>query len=179
MSELANPRYETACRLRASGKTQIAAYREAFEVSEDANGSNASRFFRRLDIRARVDEIKHRRSILADLDDAWVLRQLKAIAKNGELLGNCIGQLIAKPHQDVQEVQGAMITLRCAPAVIQANELLGKWLGMWKDKAGLTDPTGSGPPVIEVHWKDSPQETPPEPDGPRLELTAARSQRGP
>jgi hypothetical protein len=130
MPELANPRYEAACQLRASGKTQIAAYREAFEVSEDANGSNASRFFKQVEIRARIDEIKHRRAVLADLDDAFVLRQLKAIAKNGELLGNRIEQFIAKSHHDAEEMQGAMLTLRSATAVIQANELLGKWLGM-------------------------------------------------
>jgi hypothetical protein len=88
MPELVHPTEEKACQLRASGKTQLAAYFEAFEVPHDSKANNSSRFFRRADVRARVNEIKRRRAVLADLDDAWVLRQLKAIAKNGELIGD-------------------------------------------------------------------------------------------
>jgi hypothetical protein len=40
-------------------------------------------------------------------------------------------------------------------------ELLGKHLGLWKDKGP------ANAPVIEVYWKDSPQETLPEPNAPR------------
>lgn len=88
MPELPNPRDEFACQLRASGKTQIASYEEAFGVPVKSEANNSSRFFRRADVRARVIEARNRRAVLADLDDAWVLRQLKAIAKNGELIGD-------------------------------------------------------------------------------------------
>jgi hypothetical protein len=157
MPELANPRHEHACQLRASGKTQLEAYNEAFEVSEGSSGNNSSRFFNRVEIRTRVDEIKHRRAVLADLDDAFVLHQLSAIAKNGELLGNRIEQFIAKPHHDAQEIQGLTLTLRSATAVVQANELLGKYLGMWSDKSA-PDITGGGR-ILEVYWKGAAQPT--------------------
>jgi hypothetical protein len=88
MPELINPREEKACDLRAKGKTQLEAYNEAFDVPADSKANNSSRFFRRDDIKVRVAEIKRRRAVLADLDDAWVLKQLKAIAKQGELIGN-------------------------------------------------------------------------------------------
>jgi hypothetical protein len=88
MPELIDPREEKACQLRASGKTQLDAYNAAFEVPDDSKANNSSRFFRRDDAKIRVSEIKRRRAVLADLDEAWVLKQLKAIAKNGELIGN-------------------------------------------------------------------------------------------
>src|SRR5262252_7094818 len=84
MPELENPRYELACQLRAGGKSQIQAYNEAFEVPDEAPGHNSSRFFKRSEIKTRIAELVRRRAVLAELDDAWVLRQLKAIAKNGE-----------------------------------------------------------------------------------------------
>ena len=88
MPELINPREEKACQLRASGKTQLDAFNEAFEISKDSKANNSSRFFRRDDVKFRLAEIKRRRAVLADLDEAWVLRQLKAIARNGETVGN-------------------------------------------------------------------------------------------
>jgi hypothetical protein len=192
MSELANPRHEKACQLRADGKPQAAAYNEAFEVSEDANGSNASRFFKRFDIRTRVDEIKHRRAVLAELDCGWVLQRLMAVAKNaeanlddyfvrnadGERIGIDLSQVPREKMAAIEEVtveetiegkgEGAVrirrtkIKLRSASAAIQAAELLGRYLGLWKDK-GPADA-----PVIEVYWRDSPTETPQEPNGPRM-----------
>jgi len=88
MPDLINPREEKACQLRAAGKTQLDAFNEAFEVADDSKANNSSRFFRQDYVKVRVAEIKRRRAVLADLDDAWVLRQLKAIAKNGEVIGN-------------------------------------------------------------------------------------------
>jgi hypothetical protein len=88
MPDLINPREEKACQLRAAGKTQLDAFNEAFEIADDSKANNSSRFFRQDYVRVRVAEIKRRRAVLADLDEAWVLRQLKAIAKNGELLGD-------------------------------------------------------------------------------------------
>ncbi len=88
MPELVDPVEEIACQLRASGKAQVEAFNEAFKVAPDSKANNSSRFFRRDDVKVRVAEIKRRRAVLADLDEAWVLRQLKAIAKQGELIGN-------------------------------------------------------------------------------------------
>jgi hypothetical protein len=212
MPELANPRHEKACQQRASGKRQMDAYREAFETED---GSNASRFFRQLKVRARVREIVERRAVLADLDEALVLRQLKAIAKNGELIGRSnlddyfaknaagerigidlanvpvekmavleevtVDQIVEGRGENRQVIKRTKIKLRTAGIVIQACELLGRYLSIWKDRAGLTDAAGTGPAVLEVYWRGSPQETPQEPNGARLEdvLKAAPFPRGP
>jgi hypothetical protein len=190
MPQLENSRHEKARQLRAGGKSQVDDYNEAFEVS---NGINASRFFRRLEVRARVDELVRRRAVLAELDDAWVLRQLKAIAKNRELIGNAnlndyfvrnhveqlIGidlsnippqkiaaleevafeQVVERQGGDRQTTRRAKIKLRSAAAVIQANELIGRYLGLWKDKSPA-DAALTGKTVLEVYWKGSLEETP-------------------
>src|SRR5215469_4185633 len=83
MPKLENPQHEKACEQRASGCSQTMAYRAGFGIPA-GDRTNATRFFRQAHIRARVAEIVHRRAVLADLDDAFVLRQLKAIAGNGE-----------------------------------------------------------------------------------------------
>jgi hypothetical protein len=67
---------------------------------------------------------------------------------------------IAHDNRCASEVVQRLIKLRSASAAIQAAELLGKYLGLWKDK-GSADA-----PVIEVYWKDSPPETLPEPNAP-------------
>jgi hypothetical protein len=123
---------------------------------------------KRSEIRARVAELVRRRAVLAELDDAWVLMQLKAIARNGVALGECIDRFAREENGDPRVLQSTMIKLRAIAGVVRANELLGKYLGMWKDEAGLTNPTDCGPSVIEVYWKGSPQETLSEPNGPRM-----------
>jgi hypothetical protein len=154
MPELVNPRHERACQLRASGKTQLDAYNQAFEVSENANGNNSSRFFKRSEIRARVDEIKRRRAVMADIDEVFVLEQLKSIARNGIAVGETIAQALM--NGDVS----AMQRLRSAAAIVQANELIGRYLGLWRDR-GPADALGAaGKTVVEVFWKGSPQEVP-------------------
>jgi hypothetical protein len=88
MSELSDPQHEKACLLRADGMPQVDAYATAFAQSPDSASNNSSRFFRRPDIKARVDEIKARRTTLANLNEAWVLVNLKAIAKNALTIGD-------------------------------------------------------------------------------------------
>jgi len=88
MPELDDPQHEKACELRASGATQVDAYAQAFDQAEDSGANNSSRFFRQPQIKARVAEIKARRTVLADLNEAWVLVNLKAIAKNALTIGN-------------------------------------------------------------------------------------------
>lgn len=88
MPALDDPQHENACQLRASGASQQDSYDEAFAVAPDSGANNSSRFFRQPHIRARVLEIKSRRTLLADLNEAWVLVQLKAIAKNARAIGD-------------------------------------------------------------------------------------------
>lgn len=88
MPELDDPQHENACQLRASGASQLDAYAEAFGQAPDSGANNSSRFFRQHQIKARVTEIKARRTLLADLNEAWVLVQLKAIAKNARAIGD-------------------------------------------------------------------------------------------
>lgn len=88
MPVLDDPIQEKACELRATGSTQVDAYALAFDQPEDSGANNSSRFFRQPHIKARVTEIKTRRVLLADLNDAWVLVQLKAIAKNARAIGD-------------------------------------------------------------------------------------------
>lgn len=88
MPVLDDPQHEKACELYASGTTQVAAYAQAFEQREDSGANNSSRFFRQPQIKARVNEIKARRTVLADLNEAWVLVNLKAIAKNAKPIGD-------------------------------------------------------------------------------------------
>lgn len=80
---LKDARQEQACVYRADGLSQVDAYQSA--GYSDSN--NASRFFRQPHIRARVKQRRDYRTVMADLDHVWVLKQFKAIARNGELLG--------------------------------------------------------------------------------------------
>jgi hypothetical protein len=59
---------------------------------------------------------------------------------------------------DKQVIKRTRIKLRSARMVIQACELLGRYLSIWKDRAALTDAVGAGPAVIEVRWKGAPQD---------------------
>lgn len=96
---LENPQHEQACQLRASGATQSDAYAEAFGQSEDSGANNSSRFFRQPHIKQRVAAIRRKRSVMADLDEAWVLVQLKAVAKNAKLIGDAnLDDYFAKGH---------------------------------------------------------------------------------
>jgi phage terminase small subunit len=181
-----------ACQLRAGGKSQRAAHRIAFRTPEGSKANNSSSFFKRSGIRARVAELVRRRAVLAELDDGWVLMQLKAVAENGIVVGNAnlddyfekdaagvrlgislarvsadkmaaldevtIEEFVEGRGEEARTVRRTKIKLRSAATVIAACELIGKWLGMWKDKAGLANPTDGGPQVIEVYWKGSPQE---------------------
>ncbi len=92
MPVLDDPIHEEACQLRAGrdgvALSQVAAYAEAFKVPEDSGANNSSRFFRQPHIRARVKEIRAWRTTLADLNEGWVLTQLKAIAKNAKAIGD-------------------------------------------------------------------------------------------
>jgi hypothetical protein len=211
MPELDNPRHERAAELRADGLTQTDAFCQAFGHED---GRNASRLFARADVRARVRQIVERRAVMADLDEALILRQLKAIAKNGELIGNSnldnyfaknaagerigidlahvspenmaaleqvvIDQIVEGRGDERQVIKRIRIKLKTAGRVIQACELLGRYLSMWRDRAALTDAAGTGPAVVEVHWKGSPQQPPPAPNAPIEDaVTGVPFRRGP
>jgi phage terminase small subunit len=183
-----------ACQLRAGGESQRAAYRVAFRTREGSKANNSSSFFKRSGIRARVAELVRRRAVLAELDDGWVLMQLKAVAENGVAIGNAniddyfekdaagvrlginlasvsadkmaaldevtIEEFVDGRGEEARTVRRTRIKLRSAANVIAACELIGRWLRMWKEGAA---PPSIEPPVIEVYWKGSPQETPQQP----------------
>ena len=92
MPILDDPIHEEACQLRAGrdgvALSQVDAYAQAFKVPEDSEANNSSRFFRQEHIRARVREIRAWRTTLADLNEGWILSQLKAIAKNAKAIGD-------------------------------------------------------------------------------------------
>ncbi len=81
---LKDAQQEEACVQRANGLSQEAAY----QAAQYSDSNNASRFFRQPHIRARVKQLRDFRTVMAGLDEAFVLRNLKALAKNGELIGN-------------------------------------------------------------------------------------------
>jgi hypothetical protein len=192
MPELENPQHEKACQLRASGRSFREAYREGFGVTEDHN--NSTRFFRQPHIRERIAELVQRRAVMADLDDVFVLRQLKSLAKNGEALGNAnlddyfaknaagerigidlanvpreklelleevvVDQVVEGRGEERKTIRRTKIKLRSASGALQACEMLGKYLGLWKEGKGPGDIPGTGKVIYEVHWQGSPQEVP-------------------
>lgn len=81
---LEDPQQEKACQERAKGLSQLAAY----QAAGYCDSNNACRFFKQPHVYARLNQIKQRRALLADLDYGFVLTNLKAIAKNGEIIGN-------------------------------------------------------------------------------------------
>lgn len=180
---LDDPQQETACQKRAMGLSQEAAYHAA--GYSDAN--NASRFFRQPHIRARVSKVKARRVLLADLDEGLVLTNLKALAKQGQVIGNAnlddffahndkgerigieltdvprkkmaalgevtVEQYTEGPRDDPQTIKRTKIRLKGATDAIAANQLIGKYLGMWRD-INITEVTGKDGGPIEVSDKD-------------------------
>jgi hypothetical protein len=176
MPVLDNPQHEKACLLRASGETQVDAYAQAFDQSEDSGANNSSRFFRQPYIRARVTEIKARRTTLADLNEAWVLVNLKAIAKNAKAIGDAnlddffgryadgrragidlsevprskmaaldevtVEEYMDGSGEDAERIKRTKVKLRSSNEARAALELIGKHLGMWPSKVGVSDPNG-------------------------------------
>lgn len=191
MDVLKNPKHERLAQLRAEGRSQRESYRIAYDVESDQ--ANAVRMFRQPDIKERVAYLIRRRAVLADLDEVWVLMQLKAIAKAGVTIGNAnlddyfvknaagerlgidltlvpiekmaaleevtVEEFVEGRGEEARTVRRTKIKLRSAANVIAAAELIGKHLRMWKEGLGMTDPLGTGPPIIEVYWRGSPDET--------------------
>lgn len=103
MPKLTDPRRETACQSRASGKTIVEAYAIAGYTGK---GSAAVKFFQRAEIAKRVDEIiEHRyeserksRDIAtkkAGLEEAWIIERLMygiEISLRGEPMVDATGK---------------------------------------------------------------------------------------
>lgn len=183
MAVLENPQHEKACQLRAGGMTQADAYAQAFGQSEESGANNSSRFFRQDAIRDRVAEIRRWRSAMADLDEAWVLVQLKAVAKNAKAIGDAnlddycakyadgtrggidlssvprakmalleevtVEEYVEGRGEAAERIKRTKIKLRNAQSTgcLAALDMIGKHLGMWKEKLEHTGKDG-GP--IEV-----------------------------
>jgi hypothetical protein len=152
MPALENPKYEKACQLRANGLSFKDAYQGAF--GGDVPQNNTTRLFRRPEIKARLAEIAHERAVMANFNEFFILEQLKAIASNGVKVGKKIAEALENDNPAaVQQLQ----SLRSAHAVVQANELLGRYFGMWSDKSA-PEATGGGRTIVEVYWGGTPQE---------------------
>lgn len=182
MPVLDDPIQEKACELRATGSTQVDAYAIAFDQPEDSGANNSSRFFRQPHIRARVTEIKARRTLLADLNEAWVLVNLKAIAKNATAIGNAnlddffartedgqrlginlsdvsrakmavleevtIEEYMEGKGESAERIKRTKVKLRSSNEARAALELIGKHLGMWKDRVEVGGLNGN-PMIIQ------------------------------
>ena len=137
--------------------------RAAYAEAKFAVGAswNSSRFFRQPHIAARVNEIKARRALLADLDDAWVLRRQKPIADANadDFYAHCpetgrrlhldiagvprekmaavseiIEEVILEPEGDrVQVVRRTRIKIATSSRDT-ALELIGRHIGMWPSR---------------------------------------------
>lgn len=182
---LCDPKEEEACQLRASGRTQKDAYELAFKVPEDSEANNSSRFFRKDYIAAHVKAIRRWRSVMADLDEGWVLTQLRAIAKNAETIGNAnidhycvrredgtrggidlsdvpaakmaaldevtVDQYVERNGEEIDVIKRTRIKIRSARDALTALELIGKHIGMWPNRLGISAPDG-GPMEHIVTW---------------------------
>ena len=121
------------CRCLASGMTQAAAYREAYDVGEDTKPKTqqeaASRLMRKAEVRARVDMLIRQREqgmLASSLSDRErVLKKLR------DLLDNAVGI----PAEQV---------------MLRACDLLGKTQGMYKDVVVHETPRTAAEIQVEI-----------------------------
>lgn len=123
MPALTDPRWETACQLRAKGVEIMASYQQAGFGGKPAN---ATRFFKRTEIRNRVMEIqddrfKSERKVTeiavkkAGLDESWIIERTKyaiEIALRGEPLVDAEGRPTGKYGK--RNIKAAIDGLRLA-----------------------------------------------------------------
>ena len=140
MPILANPKYEAAAQALAAGKTQQQAYTAAGFAYKPAN---ASRFFKRSEVRARVQEIVTERIAVerkstelavkkSGLTKEWVIQRLMWLAERS---------LRGKPVMDTTGKHTGEFTGRVdAAGANRALELLGKHLGMFIERQEIGEP---------------------------------------
>ncbi|WP_316195368.1 MULTISPECIES: hypothetical protein [unclassified Bradyrhizobium] len=140
MPILPNPKHEAAAQAFAAGKTQQQAYTEAGFTYKPAN---ASRFFKRADVRARMQEIiaeridvERKSSELAvrkvGLTKEWVIERL---------MWNAERCLRGTPVRDANGKHTGEFTGKVdAAGANRALELLGKHLGMFIDRHEIGEP---------------------------------------
>ena len=143
MPVLENPNWEKACQAHAAGQTKTQAYGEVF----GSWNFHSTRLFNKPEVRARLAEIAFERATMADVTAAHIIDQLKAVAYKAKSIATQLDG--DKPV--------AAYKLRALGSSIQANELLGKYLGMWNDKNDQNG-LGGGRTIVEVYWGDQPQQ---------------------
>lgn len=140
MPILANPKHEAAAQALAAGKTQRQAYTAAGFTYKPAN---ASWFFKRTDVRTRVQEIMTERISAerkstefavskAGLTKAWVIERLMWLAERS---------LRGKPIMDANGKQTGEFTGRPdGPTAVRSLELLGRNIGMFINRHEIGEP---------------------------------------
>ena len=140
MPILPNPKHETAAQAMAAGKTQQQAYTGAGFIFKPAN---ASRFFNRADVKARVQEIITERIAVerkstelavkkSGLTKEWVIQRLMWLAERSlrgkpvmDMTGKHTGEFTGKPD---------------GPTAVRSLELLGRDIGMFIDRHEIGQP---------------------------------------
>lgn len=74
----------------------------------------------------------------------------KKMAALGEVT---VEQYTEGPRDNPETIKRTKIRLKGAGDAIAANELIGKYLGMWPSKTALTNLDGDGPAEVTVTWK--------------------------
>lgn len=160
---LENARHERFCRELAKGASQTDAYLSAgYRCTKQTARRQGSELLTKPDISARVAALKLAAAERAEVDAAWVLRQLKLIA------GSSVADYRVGPGGDVEVVGQVPEAIKAVASVsrrvtldregretvrtelrlldkVRALELLGKHLGLWS-----TDQPAETPLVVNV-----------------------------
>jgi hypothetical protein len=140
MPMLTNPKYEAGAQALAAGKTQRQAYTAAGFTYKPAN---ASRFFKRADVKTRVQEIMTERIAAerksnefainkAGLTKEWVIERLMWLAERS---------LRGKPVMDENgKHTGEFAGKPDGPTAVRSLELLGRNIGMFIDRHEIGEP---------------------------------------
>lgn len=141
MPALNNPKHEHFAQLVAKGESATKAYALA-GYSEQGAAQSANRLLKTADVRARVAELQNavaeRAVEKAALDRTWVISKLRE---------NVERAMEAVPVFDREGKESGVFTYQGSVAN-KALELLGKELGMFKDRIEHSGPNG-GPMEIE------------------------------
>jgi phage terminase small subunit len=133
MPALDNPKHERFAQELAKGKTAD----EAYEIAGyKPDRGNASRLTANDNIKARVDEILERAATRVEINKAWVLERLVLNVDR------------AMQVEEIKDKDGGTGEFKYEGSVANRSlELIGKEIGMFKDKIEHSGPDG-GP--IEV-----------------------------
>jgi phage terminase small subunit len=168
---LANGRHERFCQELVKGASQTDAYLAAgYRCTKETARRRGSELVTKRDILVRVAALKLAAAERAEVDAAWVLRELKQIA------GSSVAEYRVGADGEVEVTGGGPEPIRAVASVkrrvkvdangrsvvwtelrlwdkVRALELLGKYLGLWE--------TDQSPPApIQVNVVGPPRDAP-------------------